>query len=101
LPINSPSALRDDAIVFRPARCAKPDIGDSPMPPLSYLAYIATNCRAGSGQFLPEVMQTHTVWLVLSDGGKWAMFASCLSEIFFVCAAWVRSGLFFVKSGRT
>lgn len=71
----------------------KPDIGDAKCQPLSYLAYIATNC-ANALANLPEV-NAHRIGVVgHSYGGKWAMFASCLSERF-ACAAWSDPGIVF------
>ena len=71
----------------------KPDIGDAQCQPLSYLAYIATNCAQALAN-LPEVDAQRIGVVGHSYGGKWAMFASCLSEIF-ACAAWSDPGIVF------
>ena len=71
----------------------KPDIGDATCQPLSYLAYIATNCAQALAN-LPEVDPQRIGVVGHSYGGKWAMFASCLSEIF-ACAAWSDPGVVF------
>ncbi|EDY17767.1 conserved hypothetical protein [Chthoniobacter flavus Ellin428] len=71
----------------------KPDIGDAQCQPLSYLAYIATNCAQALAN-LPEVDATRIGVVGHSYGGKWSMFASCLSEIF-ACAAWSDPGIVF------
>ena len=71
----------------------KPEIGDAQCQPLSYLAYIATNCAQALAD-LPEVDAKRIGVVGHSYGGKWAMFASCLSEIF-ACAAWSDPGVVF------
>ena len=71
----------------------QPDIGDAQCQPLSYLAYIATNCAQALAN-LPEVDAKRIGVVGHSYGGKWAMFASCLSEIF-ACAAWSDPGVVF------
>lgn len=71
----------------------KPDIGDAQCQPLSYLAYIATNCAQALAN-LPEVDAKRIGVVGHSYGGKWSMFASCLSEIF-ACAAWSDPGIVF------
>lgn len=71
----------------------KPDIGDAQCQPLSYLAYIATNCAQALAN-LPEVDAKRIGVVGHSYGGKWAMFSSCLSEIF-ACAAWSDPGIVF------
>jgi hypothetical protein len=71
----------------------KPDIGDAQCQPLSYLAYIATNCAQALAN-LPEVDPTRIGVVGHSYGGKWAMFASCLSEIF-ACGVWSDPGIVF------
>ncbi|MEP6668411.1 MAG: prolyl oligopeptidase family serine peptidase [Chthoniobacter sp.] len=70
-----------------------PDIGDAQCQPLSYLAYIATNCAQALAN-LPEVDAKRIGVVGHSYGGKWAMFGSCLSEIF-ACAAWSDPGVVF------
>jgi hypothetical protein len=69
----------------------KPEIGDAQCQPLSYLAYIATNCAQALAN-LPEVDPKRIGIVGHSYGGKWAMFASCLSDIF-ACAAWSDPGV--------
>ena len=69
----------------------KPEIGDAQCQPLSYLAYIATNCAQALAN-LPEVDPKRIGIVGHSYGGKWAMFASCLSDIF-ACAAWSDPGI--------
>lgn len=71
----------------------KPDIGDAQCQPLSYLAYVATNCAQALAN-LPEVDASRIGAVGHSYGGKWSMFASCLSEIF-ACAAWSDPGIVF------
>lgn len=71
----------------------KPDIGEAQCQPLSYLAYIATNCAQALAN-LPEVDAKRIGVVGHSYGGKWSMFASCLSEIF-ACAAWSDPGIVF------
>jgi hypothetical protein len=71
----------------------KPDIGDAQCQPLSYLAYIATNCAQALAD-LPEVDPKRIGVVGHSYGGKWSMFASCLSEIF-ACAVWSDPGIVF------
>jgi hypothetical protein len=71
----------------------QPDLGDAQCQPLSYLAYVATNCAQALAN-LPEVDAQRIGVVGHSYGGKWAMFASCLSEIF-ACAAWSDPGIVF------
>jgi len=71
----------------------KPDLGDAQCQPLSYLAYVATNCAQALAN-LPEVDARRIGVVGHSYGGKWAMFASCLSDIF-ACAAWSDPGIVF------
>jgi len=71
----------------------KPDVGDARCQPLSYLAYIATNCAQALAN-VPEVDPKRIGVVGHSYGGKWAMFASCLSDIF-ACAAWSDPGIVF------
>lgn len=71
----------------------KPERGEARCQPLSFLAYIATNC-ANALASLPEVDPNRIGVVGHSYGGKWAMFASCLSERF-ACAAWSDPGVVF------
>ncbi len=76
----------------------KPDIGDAKCQPLSYLGYIAANC-AGALANLSEV-DTQRIGVVgHSYGGKWAMFASCLSERF-ACGVWSDLGVVWDEQRR-
>jgi len=59
--------------------------------PLSGLAYVASNCAGALGN-LPEVDPKRIGVVGHSFGGKWAMFASCLSERF-ACAVWCDPGI--------
>ena len=61
--------------------------------PLSYLAYVAANC-ANALANLPEVNPAKIGVVGHSFGGKWAMFASCLSERF-ACGVWSDPGIVF------
>jgi hypothetical protein len=71
----------------------KPDIGSAQCQPLSFLAYVAANCAQALTN-LPEVDGSRIGVVGHSYGGKWAMFASCLSERF-ACAAWSDPGIVF------
>jgi dipeptidyl aminopeptidase/acylaminoacyl peptidase len=64
----------------------KPEPGGAKCQPLSFLAYVAANCAAALAN-LPEVDARRIGVVGHSYGGKWAMFASCLSERF-ACAVW-------------
>lgn len=64
-----------------------------PLQPLSFLAYMAANCGNALAS-LPEVDPKRIGVVGHSYGGKWAMFASCLSERF-ACAAWSDGGVVF------
>jgi hypothetical protein len=61
--------------------------------PLSYHAYVASNCRRALAN-LPEVDGKRIGVVGHSYGGKWAMFASCLDDQF-ACAAWSDPGIVF------
>lgn len=65
--------------------------GKSGVQPLSYLAYIAANCRNVLAS-LTQVDPRRIGIIGHSFGGKWAMFASCLEEKF-ACAVWVDPGI--------
>ena len=70
-----------------------PATGAARCQPLSFLAYIASNCRnAVAG--LPEVDRNRIGIVGHSYGGKWAMFAACLDEKF-ACAVWSDPGIVF------
>jgi hypothetical protein len=61
--------------------------------PLSYHAYVASNCRRALAK-LPDVDGSRIGVVGHSYGGKWAMFASCLDDQF-ACAAWSDPGIVF------
>jgi hypothetical protein len=71
----------------------QPDLGDAQCQPLSYLAYIAANCTQALAN-LPEVDAARIGVVGHSYGGKWAMFAACLSERF-ACGVWSDPGIVF------
>ena len=71
----------------------KPDIGAAQCQPLSYLAYISANCAQALAN-LPEVDATRIGVVGHSYGGKWAMFAACLSDKF-ACGVWSDPGIAF------
>lgn len=71
----------------------QPSVGGTKIQPLSFLGYIAANCANALAQ-LPEVDAARIGVVGHSYGGKWAMFASCLSERF-ACAAWSDPGIVF------
>lgn len=64
-----------------------------PLQPLSFMAYVADNCAKALAN-LPQVDGERIGVVGHSYGGKWAMFASCLSERF-ACAAWSDGGIVF------
>jgi hypothetical protein len=64
--------------------------------PLSYLAYVAANCRNAMG-ILPEIDAKRIGVMGHSYGGKWAMFASCLYDSF-ACGVWSDPGIVFDES---
>lgn len=71
----------------------QPAVGKATCQPLSFLAYIGANC-ANVLANRPEV-DAHRIGTVgHSYGGKWAMFASCLSDRF-ACGAWSDPGIVF------
>ncbi|WP_037248365.1 exo-alpha-sialidase [Rhodopirellula baltica] len=73
-----------------------PSIDDASVQPLSMLAYAATT----AWQVLadrPEVDPNRIGVVGHSFGGKWAMFAACLSERF-ACGAWSDPGIVFDES---
>lgn len=61
--------------------------------PLSYLAYVASNCRRALAG-MPNVDAERIGVVGHSYGGKWAMFASCLDDKF-ACAVWSDGGIVF------
>jgi hypothetical protein len=68
--------------------------GQTPLQPLSALAYVAANCCNCLAN-RPEVDPARIGIVGHSYGGKWAMFASCLYEKF-ACSVWsalMRPGL--------
>ena len=75
------------------ARQPEVAIGSLPLQPLSYLAYVSANC-AGALASLPEVDPARIGVVGHSYGGKWAMFAACLSERF-ACGVWSDPGIVF------
>lgn len=79
-----------------PAKMAKPASNDTPLQPLSYMAYVAANCHTALSQ-LPQVDPQRIGVTGHSYGGKWAMFASCLYDKF-ACATWSDGGIVFDES---
>jgi hypothetical protein len=71
----------------------QPDLGGAQLQPLSYLGYVSANC-AGALAGLPEVDPARIGVVGHSYGGKWAMFAACLSERF-ACGVWSDPGIVF------
>jgi pimeloyl-ACP methyl ester carboxylesterase len=71
----------------------KPDRGGAVCQPLSYLGYVAVNC-ANALANRSDVDAKRIGVVGHSYGGKWAMFASCLSERF-AAAAWSDPGIVF------
>ena len=71
----------------------KPDKGAAACQPLSYLAYVAANCATALAQ-RPDVDARRIGVVGHSYGGKWAMFAACLSEKF-AAGAWSDPGVAF------
>ena len=61
--------------------------------PLSFHAYVASNCRNALAN-LPQVDPKRIGVVGHSYGGKWAMFASCLDEKF-ACGVWSDPGIVF------
>jgi hypothetical protein len=71
----------------------QPELGGVQLQPLSYLGYVSANC-AGALASLPEVDPARIGVVGHSYGGKWAMFAACLSERF-ACGVWSDPGIVF------
>jgi len=67
--------------------------GNVALQPLSYLGYVAHNCAGALGA-RPEVDAKRIGVVGHSYGGKWAMFASCLSDRF-AAAVWSDPGIVF------
>lgn len=74
----------------------KPATGEVKCQPLSFLAYVAANCRNALAS-LPEVDGKRIGIVGHSYGGKWAMFAACLYDRF-ACGAWSDPGIVFDES---
>lgn len=74
----------------------KPDTGDIKWQPLSFLAYVAANCANALGD-LKQVDASRIGIVGHSYGGKWAMFAACLSDKF-ACGVWSDPGIVFDES---
>ena len=71
----------------------RPDLRGARCQPLSYHAYLASNCLTALAQ-RPEVDPERIGVMGHSYGGKWALFASCLDERF-ACAVWSDGGVVF------
>ena len=71
----------------------RPDLRGARCQPLSYHAYLASNCLTALAQ-RPEVDPARIGVMGHSYGGKWALFASCLDERF-ACAVWSDGGVVF------
>jgi len=72
------------------------DPNQTPLQPLSALAYVAANCHTAMSQE-PGVDGGRIGVVGHSYGGKWAMFASCLYEKF-ACGVWSDPGIVFDES---
>jgi hypothetical protein len=70
-----------------------PEVAGAKCQPLSFLGYIAANCRVALTK-LPEVDPKRIGVVGHSYGGKWAMFAACLDENF-ACGAVSDPGIVF------
>ena len=70
-----------------------PEVAGANCQPLSFLGYIAANCRIALTK-LPEVDARRIGIVGHSYGGKWAMFAACLDENF-ACAVFSDPGIVF------
>lgn len=70
-----------------------PELAGAKCQPLSFLGYIAANCRIALSR-LPEVDAKRIGVVGHSYGGKWAMFAACLDENF-ACAVFSDPGIVF------
>jgi len=67
--------------------------GETPLQPLSALAYVAANCHTALAN-MPQVDPDRIGVIGHSYGGKWAMFASCLYDKF-ACTVWSDPGIVF------
>jgi hypothetical protein len=74
----------------------RPETGQAPCQPLSFLAYVAANCHTALAQ-RPDVDGRRIGIVGHSYGGKWAMFAACLYDEF-ACAAWSDPGIVWDES---
>ena len=70
-----------------------PALAGAACQPLSFLAYLAANAHTALAR-LPIVDAARIGIVGHSYGGKWAMFASCLSDKF-ACAVWSDPGIVF------
>jgi len=70
-----------------------PEVAGAKCQPLSFLGYIASNCRLALTK-LREVDPKRIGVVGHSYGGKWAMFAACLDENF-ACAVFSDPGIVF------
>ena len=68
-------------------------IDETPLQPLSALAYVAANCHTALAN-MPQVDPNRIGIIGHSYGGKWAMFASCLYDKF-TCTVWSDPGIVF------
>ncbi len=69
------------------------DIDETPLQPLSALAYVAANCHTALAN-MPQVDPNRIGIIGHSYGGKWAMFAACLYDKF-ACTVWSDPGIVF------
>jgi hypothetical protein len=74
----------------------KPSTGEVKCQPLSFLAYVASNCRNTLAS-LPDVDAKRIGIVGHSYGGKWAMFGACLDDKF-ACGVWSDPGIVFDES---
>lgn len=70
-----------------------PDQAGAKCQPLAFLAYLAANAHTALSR-LPNVDPARIGIVGHSYGGKWALFASCLSDKF-ACAVWSDPGVVF------
>lgn len=100
LSMGKPNALVDLSTTNKPR--TDPYLGPPGKPvrvqPLSALAYAAANAHTVLAQ-RPEVQPDRIGIVGHSFGGKWAMFASCLSDKF-ACAVWSDPGIVFDERDR-
>ena len=71
----------------------RPVLAGAQCQPLAFLAYLAANAHTALAR-LPHVDPARIGIVGHSYGGKWAMFASCLSDKF-ACAVWSDPGIVF------